>query len=78
MKHPEEQDDTTYGTDETKLILCDCVHEVLMVNPLDEYLKKVDYGDEEQIPKEKPQEKPLEKYVVLLSARKKAKSKGGR
>lgn len=46
IKHPKEQDDTSYAVDDMKVILYDCVQEVLMVNPFHEYLKEVNDFDE--------------------------------
>lgn len=42
MKHTLDHDDTLYFTNETDLIISDCVQEVLAVNLLDDYLEELD------------------------------------
>ncbi|XP_039128945.1 uncharacterized protein LOC120265098 [Dioscorea cayenensis subsp. rotundata] len=45
MKHTMDHDDPLYFTDETDMIITDCVQEVLAINHLDEFLEGMD-GDE--------------------------------
>lgn len=50
MKHTLNHDDTLYFTDETDLIISNCVQEMLALNPLDDYLEELDSkGDKEQV-----------------------------
>ncbi|XP_039116603.1 uncharacterized protein LOC120252498 [Dioscorea cayenensis subsp. rotundata] len=42
MKHTLDHDDPLYFTDETDMIITDCVQEVLAINPLDEFLEGMD------------------------------------
>lgn len=56
MQHPKELDDTSYALDDTEFQVKDCVHEVLMLRLLDEYLQNVDDGGVKM--SEKPQDDP--------------------
>ena len=42
MKHPIKHDDTSYSDDDTNLIICDCVQEVLALNLLEKYQDAID------------------------------------
>ncbi|XP_039131851.1 uncharacterized protein LOC120268585 [Dioscorea cayenensis subsp. rotundata] len=42
MKHTLDYDDPLYFTDETDMVITDCVQEVLAINPLDEFLEGID------------------------------------
>ena len=46
MKHTLDHDDSLYFTDETDMIISDCVQEVLALNPLDEYLEELDHKED--------------------------------
>ncbi|XP_039141208.1 uncharacterized protein LOC120278482 [Dioscorea cayenensis subsp. rotundata] len=48
MKHTLDHDDMLYFTDETDLIISDCVQEVLALNLLDEYLDKIEVKEVEE------------------------------
>ena len=53
MKHPMELDDTSYSIDVTDMIISDYAHEVIGVNPFNEYLGELTYyeGESRQVPK---------------------------
>ncbi|XP_039122080.1 uncharacterized protein LOC120258698 [Dioscorea cayenensis subsp. rotundata] len=45
MKHTLDHDDSLYFTDETDMIITDCVQEVLAINHLDEFLEGMDSNE---------------------------------
>ena len=52
-----EHDDTSYSVDDTVLIICDYMQEVLALNPMEDYLDKCDDNNVEREPLEKPPRK---------------------
>ena len=66
MKHPMEHNDTSYSIDDIDLIICDCVQEVLALNPLEEYLDELDDNKVERELPEEPPKRQREKVITLL------------
>lgn len=56
MKHPKEQDDTSYAIDDMKLVPCDYVEELLMLNQLDEYLEGIYESKEDRVGEGTPEQ----------------------
>ena len=48
MKHTLDHDDAYYFTDNTDLIISDCVQEILALNPLDGYLEDIEVEETEE------------------------------
>ena len=48
MTHSFDHNDTLYFTDETDLLIFDCVHEVLSLNTLEVYMGELDNEEQEK------------------------------
>ena len=62
MKHTLDHVDAYYFTDNTDLIISDCVQEVLALNPLDKYLEGIEINEVE----DKTPSPPLSRQVARM------------
>ena len=75
MKHTLDHDDAYYFTDNTDLIISDCVQEVLALNPLDEYLEGTEINEvEDSTPSPPPSHQETQREVDSPSQGKKKKA----
>ena len=76
MKHTLDHDDSPYFTDETDMIISDCVQEVLASNTLDEYLEELDHKEDKGEAHTPPTLKPPLTRKKTTPPKEKAQGKG--